>query len=68
MPLSLLTDLCWASELLNFFNLTTTTSSSVVLVPSMSSFSNVFSLILGLELDVLLTSGVAPRELRLGEG
>ena len=63
-----MTDLCCASELLNFFILITTTSSSVVFVPNMSSFSNVFSLILGLELDVLLTSGVAPRELRLGEG
>ena len=62
-----MTDLCCASELLNFFILITTTS-SFSFVPNMSSFSNVFSLILGLELDVLLTSGVAPRELRLGEG
>ena len=68
MPLSLLTDRCCASELLNFFILTTTTSSSVVLVPSMSSFSRVFSLILGFEFELLLTSGVGPRELLLGEG
>ena len=68
MPLSLLTDRCCASELLNFLILTTTASSSVVLVPSKSSFSNVFSLILGFEFELLLTSGVGPRELLLGEG